>query len=179
MIPIKVTTPLDEEQIKKLNCGDKVLITGTIYTARDAAHMNMAAELARGRTLPFPTEGSVIYYAGSSPARPGNASGAFGPTTSGRMDKFTKALLDLGIKGMIGKGKRSKEVIDSMVENGAVYFAAIGGAGALIATAVRSTEVVAYPELGAEAINKIEVVDFPAIVAIDSTGKCIYQDQPI
>ena len=174
MKEIRLTTPLTENLTAGLKCGDRVLITGTIYTARDAAHMKMMKGLAESGETPFPLKGCVIYYAGPTPTRPGNISGAFGPTTSGRMDKMTIPLLERGLKGMIGKGPRSQEVIDSIIHNKAVYFAAIGGAGALIARAVRSIDIVAYEELGAEAIRKIEVEDFPAIVAIDSTGKCIY-----
>lgn len=174
MNPIRLTTPLTLGATASLNCGDRVLITGTIYTARDAAHLKMIQELEKGGEIPFPLDGSVIYYAGPTPTRPGNISGAFGPTTSGRMDKMTVPLLDRGLKGMIGKGLRSQEVIDSIIKNKAVYFAAVGGAGALIARSVKEISVVAYDDLGAEAIRKIEVEDFPAIVAIDSTGKCIY-----
>jgi fumarate hydratase subunit beta len=169
-----VFTPLDKGQINQLKCGDRVLITGTIYSARDAAHMRLLKDLAEGIVPPFELEGSIIYYAGPSPARPGNISGSFGPTTSGRMDNMTIPLLEKGVLGMIGKGDRKKEVIKSMVSHGAVYFAAIGGAGALIASSVKKIEVVAYPELGAEAIMKIEVADFPAFVAIDAQGHNIY-----
>ncbi len=175
MIQKKITTPLTKEQVGDLKCGDRVLITGTIYTARDAAHMRILSELSEGKDPPFPMDGNIIYYAGPTPTRPGNVSGAFGPTTSGRMDKMTAPLLDIGLSGMIGKGMRSREVIDSMIKNHAVYFAAIGGAGALIADSVKKIELVAYEELGAEAIRRIEVEDFPAIVAIDSRGNCIYR----
>ncbi len=174
MSEIRLKTPLSEEQLIGLKCGDRVLITGTIYAARDAAHMKMMEELGQGSELPFPIQGSVIYYAGPTPTRPGNISGAFGPTTSGRMDKMTVPLLERGLKGMIGKGMRSQEVVDSIIDNKAVYFAAIGGAGALIARSVLGITTVAYEDLGAEAIRKVEVEDFPAIVAIDTKGKCIY-----
>lgn len=174
MKQIKLTTPLSEKALLELKCGDRVLISGVIYTARDAAHVKMMETLKAGGEVPFPLKGSLIYYAGPTPARPGNISGAFGPTTSGRMDRMTPPLLERGLKGMIGKGERSREVIESMIENKAVYFAAIGGAGALIARSVIKIEVIAYEELGAEAVRKIEVVDFPAIVAVDTLGNCIY-----
>ena len=170
----RISTPLTPEQIMDLECGDRVLITGTIYTARDAAHLKMLAAMEKGQEPPFSLAGSIVYYAGPTPARPGNASGAFGPTTSCRMDKMAPFLLDRGLSGMIGKGMRSLEVVESMIRNGAVYFAALGGAGALIADSVRKIEVIAYEELGAEAVRRIEVEDFPAIVAIDSKGKSIY-----
>lgn len=176
MKQIRLTAPLMEEALSGLRCGDRVLITGVIYSARDAAHMKMMEALERGGELPFPLKGSVIYYAGPTPARPENISGAFGPTTSGRMDQMTPPLLERGLKGMIGKGKRSREVIKSMIENKAVYFAALGGAGALIAKSVVRIDVIAYEELGAEAIRRIEVADFPAIVAVDMSGNCIYKE---
>ncbi len=169
-----VTVPLSEARIRDLKCGDRVLISGTIYTARDAAHIRILSGMDSGVGAPFPLRGSIIYYAGPSPARPGNISGSFGPTTSCRMDKMTPRLLDNGLSGMIGKGVRSPEVIRSMIRNGAVYFAAIGGAGALIADSVRKIEVIAYEELGAEAVRRIEVENFPAIVAIDCRGNSIY-----
>ena len=177
MNQIRIRTPLTSDQISSLRCGDRVLISGTIFTARDAAHMKMMEALSKGDEIPFPLQGNIIYYAGPTPARPGNVSGAFGPTTSGRMDKMTVPLLERGLKGMIGKGQRSPEVIDSILRNGVVYFAAVGGAGALIGRSVKAIEIVAYDELGTEAIRKIEVEDFPAIVAIDALGKCIY-DRP-
>jgi len=170
-----IHTPLTKDQIQDLRCGDRVLISGTIYTARDAAHMRILAEMKAGNEPPFPLSGSIVYYAGPSPARPGNVSGSFGPTTSCRMDAMAPYLLDRGLSGMIGKGMRSPEVVESMVRNGAVYFAAIGGAGALIADAVKRIDLIAYEELGAEAVRRIEVENFPAIVAIDSLGNCIYK----
>jgi fumarate hydratase subunit beta len=175
MKEIKVQTPINIEQSQKLKCGDRVLITGTIYSARDAAHMRLLKEISCGKELPFDLEGSIIYYAGPSPVRPGNISGSFGPTTSGRMDSMTIPLLDLGLMGMIGKGNRSKAVIDSIVKHNAIYFAAIGGAGALIASTIKKIEVIAYEELGPEAIMKLDVENFPAFVAIDSRGNNIYE----
>ena len=176
MNEIEIHTPLDEEQNKNLRCGDRVLITGTIYSARDAAHMRLLIELSEGKEPPFKLQGSIIYYAGPSPARPENVSGSFGPTTSGRMDNMTIPLLELGVMGMIGKGNRRKDVVESIVLNKAIYFAAIGGAGALIANSVKSIEIIAYEDLGAEAIMKIEVENFPAFVAIDTLGNNIYQN---
>lgn len=152
-----------------------VYLTGTIYTARDAAHKRMSESLEKGENLPFDIEGNVIYYMGPSPAREGRPIGSAGPTTASRMDKYTPGLLDLGLFGMIGKGKRSPEVHEAMIRNGAVYFAAIGGAGALLSKAITASEVVAYDDLGTEAIRKLTVKDFPAIVVIDSTGKDLYE----
>lgn len=172
---IRITTPLGTEYLQQLRAGDQVLITGTIYTARDAAHKKMIACIDQGEPLPFDVEGQIIYYVGPSPAKPGQVIGAAGPTTSYRMDAYTPALLNLGLKGMIGKGSRSIEVREAMKTCGAIYFAAIGGAGALISASIISSEIIAYEELGAEAIRKLEVIDFPAIVAIDTLGNNLYQ----
>lgn len=170
-----IQAPLIKEEIQNLHAGDSVLITGTIYTARDAAHKRMQEALKKGEQLPFAMEGNVIYYMGPSPAREGRPIGSAGPTTASRMDKYAPELLDLGLKGMIGKGKRSKEVIDAIVRNGAVYFAAVGGAGALLSKSILSSEVIAYDDLGTEAIRKLEVKDFPAIVVIDKDGNNLYE----
>lgn len=159
----------------QLRAGDRVLLSGTVYTARDAAHQRLCALLDRGETLPFDLRGAVIYYAGPTPGQKGMAVGACGPTTSGRMDPFAPRLLDLGLAGMIGKGDRSLEVQRAIVRNGAVYFAAVGGAGALIARHILSAEVIAFPELGCESVKKMEVRDFPLTVAIDPQGRDLYQ----
>jgi len=172
---IKVTIPIDENLLPSLKAGERVLLSGTIYTARDAAHKRMSEALEKGEDLPFNIEGQTIYYVGPTPAKPGQVIGSAGPTTSGRMDKYTPSLLDRGLKGMIGKGYRSKEVIDSMKKNKAVYFAAIGGSGALIARSIKTMEVIAYEDLGPEAIYKLTVRDFPAVVIIDSNGTDWYQ----
>ncbi len=171
-----IVAPLTDEEIRDLTVGDMVFLTGTIYTARDAAHKRMAQTLKEGGKLPFDLTGNVIYYMGPSPAREGKVIGAAGPTTAGRMDSYTPQLLDLGLKGMIGKGRRSKEVHEAIVRNGAVYFAAIGGAGALLSRCITSAEVIAYDDLGTEAIRRLTVKDFPAIVVIDSTGKDLYDE---
>ena len=171
----QITSPIDENIIAELKSGDRVLISGTIYTARDAAHKRMFEALEKGEELPFDVAGQTIYYVGPTPAKPGQIIGSAGPTTSGRMDKYTPSLLDCGLKGMIGKGYRSQEVIDSMKKNKAVYFAAIGGSGALITRSIKSMEVIAYADLGPEAIHKLEVKDFPAVVIIDSEGNDWYQ----
>ena len=170
-----INVPIDTEEILKLNAGDYVYLTGTIYTARDAAHKRMYESLQRGETLPMEMKGNVIYYLGPSPAREGKVIGSAGPTTSSRMDKYTPALLELGLKCMIGKGKRSKEVKESIVQNGAVYFAAVGGAGALLSRAILSSEVIAYEDLGTEAIRKLTVKDLPVIVVVDSQGNDLYE----
>ena len=170
-----IQAPLIKEEIQNLHAGDSVLITGTIYTARDAAHKRMQEALKNGEQLPLAMEGNVIYYMGPSPAREGRPIGSAGPTTASRMDKYAPELLDLGLKGMIGKGKRSKEVIDAIVRNEAVYFAAVGGAGALLSKSILSSEVIAYDDLGTEAIRKLEVKDFPAIVVIDKDGNNLYE----
>ena len=173
---IRITAPLITEEIKNLKAGDFVYINGTIYSARDAAHKRMDEALKSGEELPIPLENEIIYYMGPSPARKGRAIGSAGPTTSGRMDRYTPALLDLGLKGMIGKGKRTAEVKDAMIRNGAVYFAAIGGAGALLSKCITASEVVAYDDLGTEAIRKLTVKDFPAIVVMDAKGNSLYGD---
>ncbi len=170
-----IRVPLDDQEISGLKAGDFVYLTGIIYTARDAAHKRMAEALGRGETLPISLEGNVIYYMGPSPARPGRAIGSAGPTTASRMDKYTPALLDLGMKGMIGKGRRSQAVKEAVVQNGAVYFAAIGGAGALLSRAIQSSEVIAYDDLGTEAIRRLEVKEFPVIVVMDSLGNDLYE----
>ncbi|GAB7386454.1 Fe-S-containing hydro-lyase [Bacillaceae bacterium] len=175
MSPIRITTPLDEATIVSLKAGDRVLISGVVYAARDAAHKRMSEQLAEGEPLPFDLRGQVIYYVGPTPAKPGRAIGSAGPTTSGRMDKYTPALLDLGLKGMIGKGYRSREVKDSIVRNKAVYFGAVGGSGALLAKAIREVEVIAYDDLGPEAIRKMTVEDFPAVVINDMYGNDWYE----
>ena len=171
----EIKAPISKDVAKELRSGDMVYITGTIYTARDAAHKRMAETLAGGGQLPINVKGNVIYYMGPSPAREGRAIGSAGPTTARRMDKYTPDLLDMGLGAMIGKGKRSKEVIDAIIRNGSVYFAAIGGAGALLSKAIVESEVVAYDDLGTEAIRKLRVDRFPAIVVIDSEGNNLYE----
>lgn len=171
-----IKAPLCEEDAKSLRAGDYVYITGTIYTARDAAHKRMQEALDEGRNLPFDIRGNIIYYMGPSPAREGRPIGSAGPTTASRMDKYAPKLLDLGLRGMIGKGKRTKEVQEAIVRNGAVYFAAVGGAGALLSKRILASEVIAYDDLGAEAIRKLEVEDFPAIVVMDCEGKNLYEE---
>lgn len=170
-----ITTPITEEKTKDLRSGDYVYITGTIYVARDAAHKRMIEALDRGEQLPIDIKDATIYYMGPSPAREGRPIGSAGPTTASRMDKYAPTLLDLGQKAMIGKGKRTKEVIDAIVCNHAVYFAAIGGAGALLSKCITKSEVICYDDLGAEAIRKIEIKDFPVIVVIDSQGNNLYE----
>lgn len=171
----KITTPITEEITKDLKAGDYVYITGTIYVARDAAHKRMIEALDRNENLPINIENATIYYMGPSPAREGRPIGSAGPTTASRMDKYAPRLLDLGQKAMIGKGKRTKEVVDAMIRNHAVYFAAIGGAGALLSKCIKKSEVICYDDLGAEAIRKLEVEDFPVIVVIDSEGNNLYE----
>jgi fumarate hydratase subunit beta len=171
--------PLSDETADALNAGDRVRISGTIYTARDAAHKRMVEEWETQGILPFPMEGATIYYAGPCPAKPGEIIGSIGPTTSGRMDAYTPTLLDLGLKAMIGKGNRTPQVVDAMIRNKAVYFAAVGGAGALLKQAVLSAEVVAYEDLGTEAIRALVVKDFPAIVVVDTRGSNLYETEPI
>ena len=170
-----IKAPIDRDEISSLKSGDMVYITGTIYTARDAAHKRMSEALASGSGIPIELKDNIIYYMGPSPARKGRVIGSAGPTTASRMDKYTPALLDLGLGGMIGKGKRSKEVIDAIVRNKSVYFAAIGGAGALLSKAIVASEVIAYDDLGTEAIRKLKVEKFPAIVVIDSEGNNLYE----
>ena len=176
MADYSMTTPLGDEDVKKLKAGDKVLLSGTIYTARDAAHKRLVDLLDEGKELPIPVEGQVIYYVGPSPTPPGKPIGSAGPTTSYRMDPYAPRLLDEGLKGMIGKGMRSDEVVASMKKNTVVYFAATGGAAALIARSITSAEVVAYEDLGAEAIRKLTVKDFPLIVAQDCEGGNVYKE---
>lgn len=170
-----IKAPLSIEEISDLKAGDYVYITGTIYTARDAAHKRMYEALQKGEPLPIEMKNNVIYYMGPSPAREGRPIGSAGPTTSSRMDKYAPALLDLGLAGMIGKGKRNEQVKEAIVRNQAVYFAAVGGAGALLSKAITSSEVVAYDDLGTEAIRKLEVKDFPAIVVMDKDGNNLYE----
>lgn len=170
-----ITAPLQQDTVKSLRAGDYVYITGTIYTARDAAHKRMSETLDEGGKLPFDLEGNVIYYMGPSPAREGRPIGSAGPTTASRMDKYTPRLLDMGLKGMIGKGKRSEDVRQAVIRNGAVYFAAVGGAGALLSRSIESSEVIAYDDLGTEAIRRLQVKDFPVIVVIDSVGNNLYE----
>jgi fumarate hydratase subunit beta len=175
MAAIQLSCPISDEEIKTLKAGDRVLLSGTIYTARDAAHKRMSKALQNGEEMPIQIAGQVIYYVGPTPAKPGQVIGSAGPTTSGRMDKYTPALLELGLKGMIGKGYRSDEVVESIKKNKAVYFGAIGGSGALIARTIKSSEVIAYEDLGPEAIYKLEVKEFPAVVIIDSEGNDWYE----
>ena len=171
----QISVPISKEDLKDLRAGDYVYITGTIYTARDAAHKRMQECLDEGGKLPLDIKDNIIYYMGPSPAREGRPIGSAGPTTSSRMDKYTPQLLDMGLSGMIGKGKRSKQVLDAIIRNGSVYFAAVGGAGALLSKSIISSEVIAYEDLGTEAIRKLEVKDFPAIVVIDSKGNNLYE----
>lgn len=171
----KITTPLTEEKVKGLKAGDSVLLTGTIYTARDAAHKRLVELLDKGEELPIDVKDSIIYYVGPTPAKNGMAIGSAGPTTSYRMDAYTPQLLDKGLKGMIGKGLRNNEVVEAMKRNSAVYFAAIGGAAALIGKCVKKAEIVTYEDLGAEAIRKLEVEDLPVVVVIDCEGNNLYE----
>lgn len=170
-----IEAPVSRESLKDLKAGDYIYITGTIYTARDAAHKRMQEALDAGKGLPFPIEGNIIYYMGPSPAREGRPIGSAGPTTASRMDRYTPALLDLGLGAMIGKGKRSREVVDAIIRNGSVYFGAVGGAGALLSKCILSSEIVAYEDLGTEAIRKLEVKDMPVVVVIDSQGNNLYE----
>lgn len=172
---LHIQVPYSVETAKSLKAGDYVYLTGTIYTARDAAHKRMYETLAAGEQLPLDVKGNVIYYMGPSPAREGRPIGSAGPTTASRMDKYAPQLLDLGLAGMIGKGKRTQQVKDAIVRNNAVYFAAVGGAGALLSKSIVKSEVIAYDDLGTEAIRKLEVVDFPAVVVIDSEGNNLYE----
>ena len=173
-----LTAPLTPEVSRGLRAGESVYLSGTVYTARDAAHKRLCALVAEGKPLPFPIEGSVIYYVGPSPARPGQPIGAAGPTTSYRMDAYAPRLLELGLRGMIGKGRRGDEVVDAMKKTGSVYFAAIGGAGALMASRVRTAQLVCYEDLGSEAIRRLEVEDMPLTVVIDSQGNNLYKEGP-
>lgn len=170
-----IQTPINQNQISDLKIGDSVYISGTIYVARDAAHKRMQEMLENNEELPFDLNNNIIYYMGPSPAREGRPIGSAGPTTSGRMDKYAPTLLDLGLKGMIGKGKRSAEVKEAVIRNKAIYFAAIGGAGALLSKSILKSEIIAFEDLGAEAILKLEVKDFPVIVVMDSFGNDLYE----
>jgi fumarate hydratase subunit beta len=175
MKTLNIKSPLDEETVKKLKAGDQVFITGVIYTARDTAHKRMAEALDKGEKLPFDITNQTIYYMGPSPAKPGQVIGSAGPTTSGRMDSYAPRLMAVGLKGMIGKGNRSQVVKDAMKKYKAVYFAAIGGAGALISKSIKKAEVIAYEDLGAEAIRRLEVDNFPATVINDIYGGDLYE----
>jgi len=175
---IKITTPLDTKKIVKLKTGDFVNITGNIYGARDAAHKRFFELIEKAKKLPIDLKGQIIFYAGPTPAKPGYPCGSIGPTTSYRMDTYTPELLERGVKGMIGKGMRSKEVMESIKKNKAIYFAAVGGAAALIAKSVKKSEVIAYKDLGAEAVFRFYVEDFPAIVVVDSAGNNLYETEP-
>lgn len=170
-----IKAPIDKNELRELSAGDYVYITGTIYTARDAAHKRMYESLQKGESLPISIKNELIYYMGPSPAREGRPIGSAGPTTASRMDKYTPQLLDLGLGGMIGKGKRSQEVIDGIVRNGSIYFAAVGGAGALLSKCITASEVVAYDDLGTEAIRKLTVEKLPVIVVIDGNGNNLYE----
>jgi len=174
---IKLNTPLTLDKVKDLKAGDQVLISGTIYTGRDAAHMRLIDALERGEDLPFDIRDQIIYYVGPAPAQPGQVIGSCGPTTSYRMDPLTPALLERGLRGMIGKGKRDDQVIEAMKAYGAVYFAAIGGAGALISSCVDQVDLVAYEDLGPEAIRRLKVTDFPCVVVIDAQGDNMYESE--
>ena len=173
---IRLKTPLSDADVEKLKAGDKVLLNGVIYTGRDAAHKRLYDLLLEGKPLPIEVKGQVIYYVGPAPAKPGQVIGSAGPTTSGRMDAYSPKLIELGLKGMIGKGMRKKEVIEAMKKYKAVYFAATGGAGALLAKAIKKAQVVAYGDLGPEAINRLEVENFPVIVVNDTKGNDLYEE---
>lgn len=168
-------TPLSREDARALRCGESCLITGTIYTARDAAHKRLCELAAKGKPLPFDIEGAIIYFVGPTPAKPGQVIGSAGPTTSYRMDAYSPALIALGQTGMIGKGKRGEAVVEAMRRYGAVYLGAIGGLGALLGKCVKKAEVIAYPDLGAEAVRRLEVENFPVVVVIDSEGNNLYE----
>lgn len=174
----KITLPITDEDIKILKAGDSVLLTGSIITGRDAAHKRLYELIQKGEKLPVDIKGELIYYVGPAPAKPGHAVGPAGPTSSYRMDKYAPSLLDLGLKGMIGKGARNKEVVDAIVRNKGVYLVAIGGAAALIAKSIKSEEILCYEDLGTEAVRRYEVEDFPCIVAIDSNGNNVYETEP-
>ena len=171
----KIQTPLTREKVRELKAGDSCLITGTIYTARDAAHKRLCELVAQGKELPMEIKDSIIYFVGPTPAKPGQAIGSAGPTTSYRMDAYSPTLISIGQTGMIGKGKRNDEVVNAMKEHGAIYFGAIGGCGALLSKCIKKAEVIAYEDLGAEAIRKLEVEDFPVVVIIDSEGNNLYE----
>ena len=174
----KITLPITDEDIKNLKAGDSVLLTGSIITGRDAAHKRLYELIQKGEKLPVDIKGELIYYVGPAPAKPGYAVGPAGPTSSYRMDKYAPSLLDLGLKRMIGKGARNKEVVDAIVRNKGVYLVAIGGAAALIAKSIKSEEILCYEDLGTEAVRRYEVEDFPCIVAIDSNGNNVYETEP-
>lgn len=171
----RITTPLDDETARSLKAGDQVLISGVMYSARDAAHKRLVDLLEKGEPLPVDLKGQVVYYVGPSPAKPGNVIGSAGPTTSGRMDAYTPALLEQGLKGMVGKGLRTPAVKEAMKKHGGVYFAAVGGAAALIARTIKASRVIAYEELGPEAFRELVVEDFPAIVINDALGNDLYE----
>ncbi len=174
--PIRLTTPLSNKDVEKLRIGDKVLLSGVLFTGRDAAHKRLFELIEEDKELPIELKGQVIYYVGPTPAKPGKPTGSAGPTTSYRMDLYSPKLIELGLKGMIGKGNRSKEVIDAMKKHKAVYFGATGGAGALLAKRIKKSEVVAYSDLGPEAIRRLEVEDFPVTVINDTKGNDLYQE---
>lgn len=174
----KITLPITDEDIKNLKVGDSVLLSGSIITGRDAAHKRLYELIQKGEKLPVDIKGELIYYVGPAPAKPGYAVGPAGPTSSYRMDKYAPSLLDLGLKGMIGKGARNKEVVDAIVRNKGVYLVAIGGAAALIAKSIKSEAILCYEDLGTEAVRRYEVEDFPCIVAIDSNGNNVYETEP-
>ena len=172
----RITLPLTEELAKSLHAGDRVLLTGTIYTSRDAGHKRMCEALEKGEKLPFDPADATIYYVGPTPAKPGQVIGSSGPTTSGRMDAYAPTMMSVGARGMIGKGARLPEVVDAMKKYSGVYFGAIGGAGALLAKCIKKAELIAYEDLGAEALRKLYVEDMPLVVIIDSEGKNLYED---
>ena len=174
---IQLTTPLKKDTVKELKAGDQVLISGVIYTGRDAAHKRMVEQLETGESLPFDVKEAIIYYVGPSPAKPGEVIGSAGPTTSYRMDAYAPKLIELGLSGMIGKGDRDQNVINHMKEYGSVYFAAVGGAAALIASAITEAKVIAYEDLGTEAVRRLVVKDFPCVVVIDSSGENLYASE--
>ena len=175
---LKITTPFTHEKVRKLKVGDSCLISGIIYTARDAAHKRLCELIAVNKPLPLDIKDSIVYFVGPTPAKQGEAIGSAGPTTSYRMDAYSPDLIKLGQTGMIGKGKRGPEVVEAMKKYGAVYFGAIGGCGALLSKCIKKSEVIAYDDLGAEAIRKLEVVDFPVVVVIDSDGNNLYEQGP-
>lgn len=174
-MPISVQAPLNRQEAKKLKAGDSCLLSGVIYTARDAAHKRLCELVKQGRELPFDVRDAVIYFVGPTPEKPGQVIGSAGPTTSYRMDAYSPILIEQGQTGMIGKGKRGPEVIEAMKKHGAVYFGAIGGCGALLSRCIKKSEVIAYDDLGAEAVRRLEVVDFPVVVVIDSNGNNLYE----
>ena len=174
----KITAPLTEEVARSLKSGDQILLSGTIYTGRDVAHKRFVEAMERGEELPFPVDGAVIYFVGPTPAAPGQVIGSAGPTTAYRMDAYSPTLIEAGLRGMIGKGKRDQNVIDAMKKHGAVYFGAIGGAGALLAKSIQSAELIAYEDLGAEAVRRLEVKDMPLLVVIDADGNNLYEEGP-